>query len=585
MYYIKCHSKCARGRASQVVTNQRGGTFERTYFFVLLIDPAVDPSWPPLGMSYLATRIILLFTCLINLLPLLLWPAEYHSLQVHVQVERTPSGVPISIQLTQTLSLVMRPSTPGSQATATAVDARPGQYLPWDLASSFGRGLEGPCPAAQHSRVYVHYPQQLVGEIAGRVTEKEQQQEGGVRVGGASREMFAVSPGVLDLPAFVKIVVGGPVAGPVAASAAASGASGGGDQTLAQSNTDAAATTIAAAGAGGGGDVMDTNRAAAAAAVKGGGGDIVDTDQAAAAAGGDVTETNRAAVAAGDSNAAADPPAVHEESIAQDAAAFEVAAAEEEGPRLPTRWERAAKWDSRAQVLKPAPDAAYLGYRWVNGQQQGPKDGCTKAEAGRCKALQHVLLLYDLASMQEELLSKQQQLEQEGKHRASKGGAKGYGKRKKGRKDAGKVEGMSLSQEWGAELAEEAVAVQQPLWIAKRRTLGSGTMHGSMVLHVYKTNSSRQYNGQFHHQQQQDIQVGSVEGLHNGQQQQQSRQVESVEGLQDGGQQQQHLCIMQLVPWMVRVWLHTLKVAVDQKVGTESMHGSFLAVFPLYSTS
>lgn len=74
-------------------------------------------------------------------------------MHVHVQVHRSPNGLPQHITLTQTLTLVLRSSDESY--------VRPASYQNWDLSSMFGVPLRGACRLARHSRVYVELPETL----------------------------------------------------------------------------------------------------------------------------------------------------------------------------------------------------------------------------------------------------------------------------------------------------------------------------------------------------------------------------------------------------------------------------------------
>jgi hypothetical protein len=392
------------------------------------------------------------------------------------------------------------------------------------------------------------------------------QEQAGVKSDGGSMGMIRSSPRVLNLPGFKRVAFDAPAANPPG---------GGRPQVLRHNSKDPAA---AGAAVGAGAPFREGPTGVAAAAAEGapvkGEANGVAPAAAAGAEGAPVKgETNGVAPAAAAATAAAERGAVgvsgvaHEPNASEDNTAAAAVRADIQSSTAIVRWERGSKCEIGSQVFQPAPDGAYLGYKWVDKKhQEGAGGACVEVEGGRCKKLQQVLLLYDLAAVEEEASSKQQQQQQllllhqgadDKAGTGSQGVGKGAGKRRKQRKETGQEERFSISQEWGAGGADEGVSIQQPLWLAKRRTLGSGTMHGSMVLHVYKTNNSREYVGgqlQDEKQQLRDSQVGKLE-----------------QKLQSHGQkqQEQYLCIMQLVPWMVRVWLHTLKLAVDGKVGAK----------------
>jgi hypothetical protein len=112
---------------------------------------------------------------------------------------------------------------------------------------------------------------------------------------------------------------------------------------------------------------------------------------------------------------------------------------------------------------------------------------------------------------------------------------------------------MNIKLKWQGAAAGGAQPWPAPAWIASRRTSGAGTMVGAMVLTLQRPpHRNAPPQGDQHA-------VHGPGGLPRSLQQERLGQGQEVDG-------QELVCVVQVVPWMVRAWLHALQLTLDGQV-------------------
>lgn len=214
-------------------------------------------------------------------------------------------------------------------------------------------------------------------------------------------------------------------------------------------------------------------------------------------------------------------------------------------------------WTNPLFSLKPIPPQVLAR---IGHLSPGVTPGVTPSESSRQEvpavppgqALQQVVYQYDLHAWQQTAIAQQLAQRQDGHANLSSAGSEVPSPPEEGPVPVSTPR-MNIKLKWQGAAAGGAQPWPAPAWIASRRTSGAGTMVGAMVLTLQRPpHRNAPPQGDQHA-------VHGPGGLPRSLQQERLGQGQEVDG-------QELVCVVQVVPWMVRAWLHALQLTLDGQV-------------------
>ena len=191
---------------------------------------------------------------------------------------------------------------------------------------------------------------------------------------------------------------------------------------------------------------------------------------------------------------------------------------------------RAAEWATPAFTLTPAPDGVVVG----NSSGGGGGGGGGSGDA---------FYVYDLKAMEAEARrSGRQQQQQQQQQEEGEAERRGQEAADDEAEADGRLPALDVSQSWAPEAAKGAAvaAAARPSIRVARYTTGQGFMRGAMTLRLSAADEAAGLGGAY----------GSSTDS-------------SSSGSSSSSGGSVTVCVFQVVPWYVRLWLHTLRLTVD----------------------
>ncbi len=190
-----------------------------------------------------------------------------------------------------------------------------------------------------------------------------------------------------------------------------------------------------------------------------------------------------------------------------------------------------SQWQTQAFSISPAPDEAVVAS--VVGRASHDEHAVPS----------HAFLVYDLHARRRRH-ARLQRVAQKQQARAGDAAGAAEGAQQQQRQQEQQQQehvGLELSQVWadGINKGQAAAAKARPLWDVHRYITGYGNMNGGMVLELHAAASK-------------SSEAQATAGS--------SSSSSGMDGMR-------HVCIFQIVPWYIRVWLHTLRLNINGQVG------------------